>query len=507
MPEEKITTLDLNNIGSFEEFKKQWQGIPMQAKIDTIHLVGQYSAFRKRYRDDMEGFILNCIEWNEKRSESPSKDQLEIARNFPIKKRASIRALHGVGKTALAALTVLWFSLTRDIDSDWKVIVTASAWRQLTKYLYPEIHKWARKLKWNMIGRKPFNNHELLTLNLNLSTGQASAVASDNHEYIEGAHADSILVVFDEAKAIPEETWDALEGAFSTAGLDTEDHREALVLSISTPGAPEGRFFDIQSKKPSYSDWWTYHISLKDAIEQKRVSSEWAENRKKQWGENSSLYQNRVLGEFAQDEEDSIIPLAWIEAAVNRWSRAGVRSMKADQIGADPARMGGDKFCCAFRSDKTITQMKRWGKTDLMSSVGKLMRFTTANKSIKIIVDVIGVGAGVYDRLKEQGRKVYAFNAASKTKKRDRSKQLEFLNKRAASWWMMREIFEEGEIAIPDDELLVGDLASVKWESTSSGKIKVESKDDIHKRLGRSTDSADSVIMAFWKEREPGISI
>ncbi len=511
-------TINIDNIDTFENFQKEWHNLSSEGKVRMIRLTNSYGAFRRRYRNDLEGFVLECFEWKEKRGIYPSEDQLSILRNFQEKKRASIRALHGVGKTALAAWVIIWFSLTRDVDTDWKVVSTASSWRQLTKYLWPEVHKWSRKLLWPKIGIPPFRTgFNLLRLNLNLTTGQAFAVASDNHEHIEGAHADSILYVFDESKAIPDQTWDAAEGAFSTAGTDMEDGREAFVLSISTPGEPIGRFFDIQSRKAGYHDWWTYHIGLINAIEQRRVSKEWAENRKLQWGESSALYQNRVLGEFAQSEEDSIIPLAWIDAAVTRWGNRKTINMKAHQIGFDAARFGGDKSVMAFRSDTTITQVQKWAKKDLMHSTGRIMKVTSKNKgSIKIMVDIIGMGGGVYDRLKEQGRKVFAFNAAEATNKTDRTKELKFINKRAAGWWMMRELFEDGmnknikeedKIAIPDNEQLIGDLASPKWDVTSSGKIKVEAKDKIRERLGRSPDDADAVIMAFWKERSPGISV
>lgn len=503
--------IDIDKLNNFNDFKKQWRSISMEDRVKIFKLAKTYFAFRKRYRNDLEGFILNCFKWEEKKHIYPSEDQLYIARNFQEKKRASIRALHGVGKTALAAIIVIWFCLTRDVDSDWKVITTASAWRQLTKYLWPEIHKWLKKIKWEMIGRPPLRpKYQLLDLSIKLNSGSAFAVASDNYEYIEGAHADSLLYVFDESKAIPDETWDAAEGAFSTAGGDmgTDDAREVYVLSISTPGEPMGRFFDIQSKKPGYKDWWTYHCNLKNAIEQGRVSASWADNRKLQWGETSALYKNRVLGEFAQSEEDCIIPLKYIEMAVARFDINAAKKMKVEQIGFDPARFGEDKSCMAFRSKLWITGIWAWPKTDTMASTGRVMKATANNKAtVKIVVDVIGIGAGIYDRLKELGRKVVSFNAGSKTNKSDMSKQLEFVNKRAASWWMMKDLLMTEEVALPDDETLIGDLAAPKWKPTSSGKIQVESKEEIKKRLGRSTDYADAVIMAYWKERSPGIDV
>jgi len=491
----------------FDEFDLMWRGMSEKKRSQLLSLSLTYSSFRKRYRNDLEGFVLNCFNWNKEKGQYPSEDQLLILRKFQKEKRASIRALHGVGKTALASWIVIWFSLTRDVDTDWKAVTTASAWRQLSKYLWPEIHKWIKKLKFETIGINRFKrNDKLLTMSLNLSTGSAFAVASNNYEYIEGAHADSILYVFDESKAIPPETWDAAEGAFSTAGKDMGESREAFLLSISTPGEAIGRFWDIQSRKPGYKDWWIYHCTLENALDQKRVSRDWINNRREQWGENSALFLNRCKGEFAQEEEDSVVSLRLVEQAILRYDEK-YEEMVPDQVGIDPARFGGDKSCLAKRKKLQINKLKRWSKKDLMHSSGVVIGSVSSNKKIRILVDVIGLGAGLYDRLKEQKYHVRPFNAANSTNKKDRSKELGFINKRSAGWWMMRELLEDGEIALPDDELLIGDLVAPKWGVTSSGKIKVESKDEIRKRISRSTDSADAVIMAYWKEREPGISV
>src|SRR6185436_2954082 len=106
------------------------------------------------------------------------------------------------------AIAILWFCLTRD-QEDWKVATTASAWRQLTKFLWPEVHKWARRIKWDAIGRAPFSETtELFTQSIRLETGEAFAVASDDSSLIEGAHADHLLYIFDESKVIPDDTWD-----------------------------------------------------------------------------------------------------------------------------------------------------------------------------------------------------------------------------------------------------------------------------------------------------------
>ena len=158
----------------------------------------------------------------------------------------------GSASRAESAIAVLWFALTRDAAGvDWKVVTTAGSWHQLTAYTWPEIHKWAGKLRWDKVrDGRPFSRaHELQNINLKLSHGAAFAAASANSALIEGAHADSLMFVYDEAKAIPAGTFDACEGAFSGAG---EGGTEAFALALSTPGAAAGPVLrHLQAQSPA----------------------------------------------------------------------------------------------------------------------------------------------------------------------------------------------------------------------------------------------------------------
>ena len=154
------------------------------------------------HHDDPVGFVRDCFLWSGE--EGPTEYQARLMGQLIGAKRLAVRGPHGLGKTTQNAWLVLWFALTRDVaGEDWKVATTASAWRQLEKYLWPEIHKWAKKLNWKVIGREPFSPRELMTLSLKMSHGEAFAAACEDPAKIEGAHADQVLFIFDEAKTIP----------------------------------------------------------------------------------------------------------------------------------------------------------------------------------------------------------------------------------------------------------------------------------------------------------------
>lgn len=382
---------------------------------------------------------------------------------------------------------------------------TASAWRQLTKYLWPEIHKWAPRLNWGAIGREPFNANELMKRSLvRLPTCEAFAVASNNAAYIEGAHATVLVYLFDEAKEIPNETWDAAEGAFAQAGKDTA--AEAYALAISTPGEPSGRFYDIHARKHGYDDWFAYHVTLEMAVEAGLISAEWAAQREKQWGHDSAIYQNRVLGEFAESEEDVIIPLSWVEAAIARWhewNESGRPDPQGDRrLGVDIARYGNDQSCIAERIGHVVREIDKWGKASLMSTAG---RVKAALGKDHANIDVIGLGAGVYDRLDEQECDVSPIDFRAGTSRTDKTGVRTFKNVRAAAWWNLRERLDpdsdEEPVLLPPDDDMTGDLASPRWRYDSRGRIVVESKDDIKARLGHSPDVGDGVVLSFWQDQ------
>lgn len=467
-----------------------------------------YNAFKAKYRYDPAGFVSDCVKFND--DEGAEEYQLESMRFVVEKRRHSDRGPHGTGKTAISSWLVLWFALTRD-GEDWKVLTTASAWRQLTHFLWPEIRKWARRLDWERIGRDPFDErHELLNLQLSLETGQAFALASSDHTLIEGAHADQLLYIFDESKSIPAPIFDAAEGAFSGAWGDSS--REAYAYAVSTPGEMEGRFYEIQSHRPGYEDWSARKISIERVVATGRIAKEWVENRRKQWGAKSQNYINRVLADFSPKSSDKyVIPLSWVELAQQRWLdrvESGFVPEKSDLVaGVD---VGGqvDLNTIAELYKDFLAGIQIHPKDDPMELTGKVIR-TIEPSDAPAVVDANNKGAGVYSRLDEQGFKVYAFQAGETTDTQDVSGLLKFANKRAAAWWALRDALNpefNPTFCIPPDDViseeysLSGELTTPEYKTRSNGAIVIQSKEEIKDKLGkdkgRSTDLADSVIMA-----------
>ena len=213
-----------------------------------------------------------------------------------------------------------------------------------------------------------------------------------------------------------------------------------------------------------------------------------------------------LYGDFQagmSDDPWQVIPTAWVEEAQARWKE---RRPKGEMlsIGVDVARGGKDNTTLAPRHKTPDTdhwfdriQTHPGSETPDGPKVAGLVIGARRNEAT-ILIDVIGVGASPYDVLNGMGLDVYGVNVAEKSSARDRSGRLSFFNLRSQLWWQFRELLDPANdtgVALPPDPQLAKELCAPKWELSSTA-IKVESREDIIKRIGVSPDRATAVIMA-----------
>jgi hypothetical protein len=469
--------------------KSQQRAILMQSLVITQILLNRKqspNALNKKK------YYYDCLGWVKEFVDIKLDPYLVKALSYVGREpRIALQAVHGAGKTTFDALVVLWAGAVSD---DCKIITTASVWRQLEDYLWPEIAKWYNRTDWLKFGTTP----KLLNTKIEFGPSSfATAVSPGQPESIEGAHAVRVVYIFDEAKEIDASIFESAEGAFSTPG----DH---IQIVSSTPGAASGTYYNICSCKPGYEHWCRLFFSLHDAIRAKRVSISWAREKRAAWGVTNPVYINRVWGLFAEDSVDMIIPLSWVNAAIRRWyswQNSNTELPDLECIGADTAGQGVDKTCFYSRFKNIIMPPYREGKSNPMKLAGKLKTMVVGDAYINIDTS-FGEGAGTACRLDELEVRCNHVNFGEKTDRKDESGILGFVNVRTAMYWSLREQLNPNNhptLCLPDDPMLIGDLTAVKYTMRSDGVIIAESKDDIKKRLGRSTDDGDAVALACWR--------
>jgi phage terminase large subunit len=393
--------------------------------------------------------------------------------------RYQFRSGHGVGKSTTASWAMLWFLLTR---YPVKVVVTAPTSAQLYDALFAELKRWVKELP------QPIQDlldvkQERIELKASATEAFISARTSraEQPEALQGVHSDNVMLVADEASGVPEAVFEAAAGSMSG--------HNALTILLGNPVRSSGFFFDTHNRLKD--EWWTKRVSC---IDSKRVSKEYVDDMKSRYGEESNAFRIRVLGEFPKSDDDTIIPMDLLESAKHRDTRA---YEDAPIIwGLDVARFGSDSSVLCKRQSNVVHTLERWRNLDLMQLTGAVVAQYEAcdhkNRPAEILVDSIGLGAGVVDRLRELKLPARGINVSESP-----AMGGTYLNLRAELWHKAKAWLEKRDCKIPNNEDLIGELATVRYTFTSNGKIKIESKDDIRRRGLKSPDMADAFVLTF----------
>lgn len=428
----------------------------------------------ERYQSDPVAFAREQLRFH------PWERQAAIMQAVATHKRVAVRSCNNSGKTACASVLAHWF--VRCFEPAL-VLTTAPTQRQVKEQLWKEIASLHRQA--NLPGT-------LTTVDLAVSPSQkALGLTTNTPERFQGWHEKNILIIVDEASGVEESIYQAIEGCLTT--------ENAKLLLIGNPNNASGSFFEA-FRSDLYD---AHHIEAAD-VPVEILPADWAAERCLEWGPDSPLYQVRVLGNFPDQGEDSLIRMSWAQLAQERELERAMES--GVEAGVDVARYGGDETVCYLRREGCVLQSDGWRGNDLMATSGRIASLAREHGAQTIKVDDIGVGGGVTDSLQHTFRGtgvtvtgVNVGEAAFDTEK--------FANRRAELYWGLRERFREGDISIPaDDSLLLDQLTQIRFSYTPRGQIKIESKDEMKKRRPAGTkwqspDRADALMLAFAVQR------
>lgn len=443
--------------------------------------------------------------------------QREIVEDVFRYPRVAVKSCHSSGKTFVAARTALAFFL---LYPNSKVLSTGPTKESVEREIWAELHSAYSKLPELFKGGMTLNQTELRAA----PDWWAIGLSTDQGVRFHGHHAPHIFVLFDEANGVNDDIWEAADSL--GAGGD------AHYLFLANPLFATGRFYEVFNRHrtthklhtisafdtPNLQGLTTEDVKnlspeeLSRNVDPNLISRNYVRHILDTAGEESDTYRIRVLGEFPTGSTQNVIPLAWVERAVERWKSWRNAGFPGDLtgVGVDVGQ-SHDVSVLALRYDRfKVRELRRYPREGQMAIAGRALA-AARNTSADIIVDSIGMGAGVYDQLREReathpGKwKAHAFVASQKSLLFDRSGTMGFHNRRAEAWWGLREALDpeyNDDVCLPDDPDLIEELTLPTFRVLTGGKYLIESKDDIRARLGgRSTDSADAVIMALSVER------
>jgi len=428
----------------------------------------------RRYQWDPLAFCMDMFPENERPREW-QPEVLEAAKRSPW---IAIAACRKAGKTRLAAFLVLWFLCTR---ANSLVITIAPVWSQVVQVLWADIrHLWAVSKLPRIFPTWQVLTHEIQTHPLT-PKWRAYGLASNDVQNLEGRHpaaGQPTLVITDESKAIGDGFFDSLQGMLSEG--------DSILLSIGTPGVPLGFFYRAFTKDRTL---WNF-VKRVRADEIPRLAKK-CESERLRLGESDPFFRQQWLAEFTGAEDGVVIPFQYVERAIGRKFDAHPTFKKI--LSLDVADGGADENVLTYRWGPVILRQESWQGVDPMQTASRVARAAADFGAQIVVVDEIGIGAGVRSRirelLKESGILVFGFNASRSARDKER-----YANVKAEEVFFLRERFLNDEISIPNIPLLIGQLCSWKTEFTAAGKTKIVDPDD-------SPDNADSCLMSFAADR------
>ena len=430
------------------------------------NLEGDGAYIALNYFADPVGYVRDELQ------AEPDVWQIEALNAVRDNKRVAAASGHGIGKTAFVAWTIHWFMATRPNP---QVVVTANTKNQLDSKTWRELAKW---------NQKALNGHwfEVKATRMELKdspeTWFASAIpwTEHNSESFAGTHEEHVLIVFDEASAIADIIWDVSEGAMTTAG--------AKWVALGNPTKNTGRFRECWGR--FRHRWHTMQVDSRTAkmADQTQIK-EWIAD----YGEDSDFVRVRVKGEFPKSSSAQLISTAIVEAAV-AYKAVGFEKLPL-VVGVDVARFGDDQTVICARRGRKVYPLSKFRELDTMQVAGHVAAVIKSLKPALVNIDIGAMGAGVVDRLREQGFEVRGVNFGGEP-----VDKVKYANKRAEMWGEMAAWLKEaGEI--PDDYELRQDLIGPEYSYTSSQQLLLEKKESMKRRGLSSPDCADALALTF----------
>lgn len=428
-------------------------------------------------------------------SYNPDEWQRNVLMDIAGYTKVSVRSGHGVGKTSVEAIVLLWFLSCFRFP---KVIATAPTRQQLNDILWSEVEKWRSKspllqelLTWTKtyVYMKGYEKRWF-----------AVAKTASEPENMQGFHEENMLIIVDEASGVEDDIMEAI--------LATLSGKNNKLLMCANPTRTTGTFYDSHNR-----DRGMYKCHRVSSLDSTRTNKENIAAFIRKYGEHSNVVKVRVYGDFPAQEDDVFLPLPLIEQTVV--NEIDTEKIYKITMGVDVARYGNDETVIVTNvGGKIDIPVVRHGQS-LMTTVGDIvMQYKLLIKEypnykgvITVNIDDTGLGGGVTDRLEEvkieerlRRLEIVPVNFGSKPPQDGSEDRYQDIS--TYMWATLKTLMENKEVSIVNDEELVAQLSVRKYSITSAGKIMLESKKAMKDRGIKSPDRGDAVVLSCFSQNK-----
>jgi hypothetical protein len=432
---------------------------------------------------------------------SKQRTIIESVRDNP---QTAVHSCHAIGKSFVAATTVAWWLDVHPIGEAF-VVTTAPTDKQVKAILWREINRLHTRA--GLAGRT--NLSEWYIGKELVAFGRKPA--DQDPTAFQGIHARYVLLVLDEACGIPKDLWDA--------GSSIVSNEHSRTLAIGNPDDPFGEFAANCHKG---SGWNVIHVGYKhtpnftgeevdEIVRDSLIAPRWVEERAKKWGRGSAIFTSKCDGQFPLEGTNGTIPYAWAIACRDLELPESVHDVV--ECGIDVGA-GGDRTVLRERRGLRAGREEVFVDADPMRSVGRLVEKINEWGVTRVKIDNIGIGWALTGRLRElssahnpsgalAGECTHAAEVVGVNfgERPTEGREKQYLNKRAEVYWTVGREYSRlrrWDLGAVDDDVIAELTVSTYEVMDSFGKIKIEPKDDIIKRLGESPDRAEALLLAFY---------
>lgn len=422
--------------------------------------------------------------------------QKEILESLVHNKKTAVKSCHAIGKTFISAVAVCWWISTRPRGV---VRTTAPTSYQVSQLLWKEIRSMHADHK--LVGEVNQKDEWKTNVGGAINTVGSGQKPSDTSVHsFHGVHAiDGVLTVIDEGCGIVEALFTAAD-AISTGRYDR-------VLTVGNPDDPNtafGKIFlDVTEKNKHI--WHRITVSAFDTpnftgeevdrvVAKSLIQTDWVEERGIEWGTDSGRYKSKILGEFPDQSDNNLFSQKSIYASHEV-------DIPEDEnfpliLGVDIASGGEDDTVIYGNRGGRVRKIANWNEGNAVYTANRILEVAGEQQAEEIRIDSGGFGKGVIDILLKNP-KAKNFRIIRMMGGDAASDPNAHRNKRAENYDNLRMMMELGQIDLdPSDKRVEDELLGVRVLYTERGSIKLEAKDDIRKRGGKSPDNVDAIVYA-----------